>query len=236
MSKLIELEPMIDKSRKFTEFFEPSQALREINFLILHHIEANSLDHAIEQLMKAEVSSHFMIDESGKIFELVDENDIAYHAGVSYWNGCEGLNKTSIGIEFINSDAFGKKFEKNQLEAGISLCRYIAAKYDIQPENIIGHSDIAYHRDTGFLDRKQDPSHLFDWEFFADNGISNFKGIFQKVLAGVKIEDFQLGDKNEQLLSIKKSLKKFGYRVSKLDDEFDQELQNLLRVFQRHFG
>ena len=236
MSKIIECERMIDRSRKFTEFFEPYKALREIRFLVLHHIEANSLNHAIEQLVSHGVSSHFIIDETGNIFELVDENDVAYHAGVSYWNGCEGLNKHSIGVEFINSDAFGKDFEKLQLEAGVSLCKYIAAKYDIKPENIVGHSDIAYDKETGFLDRKQDPSHLFDWKFFADNGISQYDGVLDNILAGVKLDELQLGVKSDAIQSIKQKLSSFGYKILNLDDKYDLELQHILSVFNRRFA
>lgn len=227
---------MIDKSRKFTEFFEPYKAPREINFLVLHHIEANSVEHAIEQLISHGVSSHFIIDETGNIFELVDENDVAYHAGLSYWNGCEGLNKHSIGIEFINSNPFEKDFEKPQLEAGVSLCKYITAKYNIKPENIVGHSDIAYDKETGFLDRKQDPSHLFDWKFFADNGISNYDGIYDNMLTKFKIDDSQLGTKSEEIKSIKQKLNNFGYKILNLDNEFDLELKNILTVFNRRFG
>ena len=146
----------IDSSRKFTEFFEQKSEARKIDFLILHHIEANSLDHAIEQLCEHQVSSHFIIDESGKIFELVAENDVAWHAGLSYWQGVEALNQTSIGIEFINSSPFGKKFELDQMEAGLELCRYLIEKYNISAGRVTGHSDIAYDKETGFLDRKQD--------------------------------------------------------------------------------
>ena len=222
---------LIDKSKKFSQFFDEKKEPRKIDFLVLHHVEANSADHAIEQFLHHQVSSHFLIDESGKIFELVDENDVAYHAGVSFWRGIDGLNKNSIGIEFINSAPFAKKFEAKQMLAGVQLCKYIAAKYRIEPGNIVGHSDIGYERETGFLDRKQDPSHLFDWKFLAENGV----GIFPQVTV-LEENLFELGNKNSVIKTVKENLQKLGYRVVNMNDEFDQEMQALTRVFNRRFN
>jgi len=212
----------IDRSKKFSEFFEKKNEPRKIDFLVLHHIEASSVAHAIKQLHEHQVSSHFLIDESGKIFELVEENDVAYHAGVSYWRGVDGLNQNSIGIEFINSSPFTKKFAAVQMQAGLELCRYLIAKYNIEARNIVGHSDIAYSQESGFLDRKQDPSHLFDWKFLAQNGV----GIFPK-----KISSAEKIPLNET----KKMLKNFGYRVVNLDEKFDEEMKALALVFNRRF-
>ncbi len=220
----------IDRSKKFTEFFEKKNEARKIDFLVLHHVEANSLERAIEQFKEHQVSSHFLIDESGKIFELVDENDVAYHAGISFWRGCDGLNKNSIGIEFINSTPLTKKFEAAQMQAGVELCKYLIAKYEIEARNVVGHSDVAYKKENGFLNRKQDPSHLFDWQFLAENAV----GVFPKI----SVENRKLwerGDKSSKLVQIKKNLQKFGYRVVNLNEEFDEEMQALALVFNRRF-
>ncbi len=221
----------IDRSKKFTDFFTKFEGKRQINALVLHHIEANSVEKAIEMLEESEVSAHFLIGEDGKIFQLVDENDIAYHAGVSCWRGVDGLNKTSIGIEFLNSAAFSKKFEKAQMLAGLKLCKYLIAKYNIAKGNVVGHSDIAYFADLNSLDRKQDPSHLFDWVFLAENGV----GVHPKSSASYNIIMFKIGDKNHKILMIKQKLAKFGYKVMNFSDEFDFEMQSLAKVFNRRF-
>lgn len=218
---------IINKSKKFSQFFDPVKEPRKIDFLVLHHVEANSADHAIEQFIHHQVSSHFLIDETGEIFELVDENDIAYHAGVSFWKGHEGLNKNSIGVEFINSAPFSKKFSEAQMLAGVQLCKYLIAKYNLET---VGHSDIAYDKETGLLDRKQDPSPLFDWKFLAENGV----GVFPQVTQNNK-KLFACGDRDKNICQIKKRLQGWGYRVTNLNDEFDLEMQLLARVFNRHF-
>jgi N-acetylmuramoyl-L-alanine amidase len=222
----------INKSKKFNDFFDKILETRKIDFLVLHHIEATSVDHTIKLLKEYQVSSHFLIDEFGEIFELVDENNIAYHAGVSFWRGFEGLNKNSIGIEFINSKAFEKNFEWLQLSAGIALCKYLKEKYAIKNQNIVGHSDIAYNKETGFLDRKQDPSHLFNWNFLAQNNV----GIFPQVEFLNEKPLFSFGDKDVKILEIKIFLANFGYKVTEFNDIFNEEMLYLTRVFNRRFN
>lgn len=223
----------INKNKKFSEFFDVVNSVRKIDFLVLHHVQANSVQHAIDQFLDCKVSSHFLIDECGEIFQLVDENNIAYHAGVSFWRGVDGLNKTSIGIEFINSAPFDKKFELVQMQAGVELCKYLIKKYNIEAQNIVGHSDIAYNKETGFLDRKQDPSHLFDWKFLAQNGVGFYPD-------NLFIEScnllFEYEDVDCKIEEIKKSLIKFGYKVSNLNNNFDLEMMCLVRVFNRRFN
>ncbi len=121
----------INQNKRFSQFFEKKSEPREIKFIVLHHVQANSADEAIRLFKENQVSSHFLIDEEGEIFGLVDEKDIAWHAGVSFWRGVDGLNKNSVGIEFINSAPFEKKFSKQQLESGLKLCHQLIDKYKI---------------------------------------------------------------------------------------------------------
>lgn len=222
----------IDRSKKLDKsLFTQCLGPRELDFVVLHHIAANSIGQVLEMFNEFGVSSHFVIDCDGKIFQLVDENDISYHAGVSFWGGVDGLNKTSIGIEFMNPLPFDKEFTQAQLESGVVLCKYLAAKYAIRAENIVGHSDIAYDKESQLLDRKQDPSHLFNWKFLAENGVGKYLSI--------TIDEeplFRVGDKCDKIKSIKENLVKFGYRIINLNDEFDLEMQNVARVFNRRFN
>ena len=50
-----------------------------------------------------QVSSHFLINRIGKIFNLVNVNYRAWHAGKSYWKKERDINSNSIGIEIDNS-------------------------------------------------------------------------------------------------------------------------------------
>ena len=50
----------------------------------------------------SKVSAHYFVNEEGEIWQLVDDFDIAWHAGVSKWLNRKNLNETSIGIELVN--------------------------------------------------------------------------------------------------------------------------------------
>ena len=61
----------INKDKAFPGGFVPKvfnrgDVERIIDFLVLHHVEANDVDHAIEQFICHGVSAHFVIDEKGK--------------------------------------------------------------------------------------------------------------------------------------------------------------------------
>jgi N-acetylmuramoyl-L-alanine amidase len=221
----------IDISEKFNDFFDKCENQRKIDFLVFHHIEADNLEKAIEELKIHKVSSHYIIDEEGNIFQLVEDNNIAFHAGISFWNSVDGLNKSSIGIELLNSNVLEKKFSENQMNSLIKLAKNLVNKYQILQQNIVSHSDIAYDKETNFLNRKQDPSHLFDWKIMAQNNI----GIFAESVVRDKKILYKFGDENENIHQIKLKLKKFGYRVVNLNNFFDEEMKNLSIVFNRRF-
>lgn len=215
--------------------YAKSQSARDIKFLIIHHLQANSIEETIKSLELYGVSAHYLIDFQGTIFQIVEDNDIAFHAGVSYWDGFDGLNKYSIGIEFINSNPFEKEFSQQQIKSGVNLASFLIDKYNIKSRYILGHSDIAYNSDSGFLDRKQDPSHLFNWDIFAKNNIGLYPHIYFDNSSQNHIL-FEIGDVNDNIFDIKEKLHQFGYRINELNNVFDEEMKLLSRVFNRHFN
>jgi len=126
------------------------------------------------------VSSHYLVTDDAndlpghsnpKIFQLVDENRRAYHAGLSFWKGSTALNAASIGIEITNigyrDGPNGREFfdfPKSQMDLVVRLVKDIVKRHDIKPERILGHSDIAPLRKT-------DPGPRFPWKRLADEGI-----------------------------------------------------------------
>lgn len=222
----------INKSKIFDNFFTIAND-RTIKYLVLHHIADENLERAIENLKFHQVSSHYIIDDNGEIFQLVKDRDVAYHAGVSFWDGTLNLNETSIGIEFFSKNPYEIGFTSAQMESGLKLCQKIVKKYKIKPKNVVAHSDIAFDRQTNFLNRKDDPSHLFNWEFLAKNKIGILPEIENDFFDEV---EFQLGDKNSKILKLKKSLSKFGYKIENLNEEFDEEFKNISIVFNRRFN
>lgn len=141
-----------------------------IDMLVLHYTGMKSCAAALDRLCDetAEVSAHYLIDEDGTLYQLVDEARRAWHAGVAVWNGNTNINDRSIGIELVNpGHEFGyRKFPEAQMLTLITLCKEIIARHPISPADVVGHSDVA-------PDRKQDPGELFDWQRLVDEGIAN---------------------------------------------------------------
>ena len=118
----------------------------KISFIIIHYTETKTLAKAVKLLTDKErkVSCHYLIDSKGKIFNLVDLNKRAWHAGESKWKNFTDINSRSIGIEIVNSGEIKKeKYKKEQINVLIELIKSIKHKYNIRNEKILGHSDIA---------------------------------------------------------------------------------------------
>jgi len=135
-------------------------------FIVLHYTAMDTAEAAIQKLcdttIKDRVSAHYVIDEAGLIYRLVQNNKRAWHAGVSFWDGTTNLNSSSIGIEIANPGNI--PYPAAQMEAVKALSKSLIAEFKIRASYVVAHSDIA-------PDRKQDPGELFDWQGLAKSGI-----------------------------------------------------------------
>jgi N-acetylmuramoyl-L-alanine amidase len=142
--------------------------LRPIDMLVLHYTGMASAAAALARLCDpaAQVSAHYLVEEDGTTWRLVDEARRAFHAGISAWQGEVDLNRVSIGVEIVNPGHEGgyRPFPEAQMAAVEALCRDILGRHPIPPHRVVGHSDIA-------PDRKADPGELFDWPRLARAGI-----------------------------------------------------------------
>lgn len=136
---------------------------RKPNFVIIHHTSDADIDSALRTLTEAasRVSSHYLIGRDGRVLQLVDEQQRAWHAGVSSWGSLTDLNSASIGIELDNDGE--TPFAVPQIDALIELLRDLTQRYGIPPANVLGHGDIAPQR-------KSDPSRHFPWQRLAAAG------------------------------------------------------------------
>ncbi len=139
-----------------------------VDTLILHYTDMESGAAAIARLRDpaAKVSSHYVVEEDGRVFRLVPEEFRAFHAGISHWRGHEALNGRSVGIEVVNpghSRGY-RPFPALQMGAVAELCLGLLARHPIPARNVVAHSDVA-------PDRKVDPGELFDWPGLSALGI-----------------------------------------------------------------
>tara|TARA_Y100000996_G_C22502523_1_gene635026 strand:- start:174 stop:917 length:744 start_codon:yes stop_codon:yes gene_type:complete len=145
-----------------------SRTFKDIKYLIIHYTGMQSEIASIKRLtnIKSKVSCHYFLNRNGKIFQLVKDNKIAWHAGKSKWGGKNNLNKYSIGIELQNQGHKFKyeNFTRKQINSLILICKKLKKKYKIKNLNILGHSDIAPFR-------KIDPGEKFPWKVLNRNGL-----------------------------------------------------------------
>ena len=100
---------------------------KEIKLAIIHYTGMQSEIESIKRLKnpKFKVSCHYLINRNGKIFQMVKEKNIAWHAGKSKWKKFNKINENSIGIELVNKGhQFGyQNFSKFQIKSLIWLCK-----------------------------------------------------------------------------------------------------------------
>lgn len=131
-----------------------------VSIIVLHYTGMRDGESAIARLRdpEAKVSAHYLVEEDGTTFRLVDERRRAWHAGKSHWRDIDDVNSASIGIEIVNpGHEFGyRAFPEAQIDAVIRLVAEVKERHGITRGNVVGHSDVA-------PGRKRDPGELFPW-------------------------------------------------------------------------
>lgn len=135
------------------------------DLVVLHYTAMTSAEAACRTLCnpETEVSAHYLIAEDGRVFQLVEEEKRAWHAGAGSWRGVNDVNSHSIGIEMANTGF--TPFAAPLMAALEDLLAGILARWNIPAERVIGHSDMA-------PGRKIDPGVRFDWMRLARQGLA----------------------------------------------------------------
>ena len=174
---------------------------------------------------EAQVSSHYLVHEDGRIVQLVAEDKRAWHAGRGIWKDCTDINSCSVGIEIANTGHAGglPPYPGAQVDAVVALCRDIAMRRGILPERILAHSDIA-------PDRKADPGEHFPWTELAREGIGLWTTPVQ-MREGVALAP---GDSGDEVLALQRDLQRLGFGLTP-SGAYDKLTEQTVRAFQRHW-
>jgi len=210
-------------------------AYPRVKVLVIHYT-ADDFDSSLATLTDRNVSAHYLVPDNppvrnGKpvIWQLVPEQELAWHAGISFWRGTNRINDTSIGIELENRGwrrEGGQKrfspFNPAQIEVLAKLARDIISRYNIQPENVVAHADIAPQR-------KDDPGPLFPWAALAKQGIGAWPD-------PARVNFWLMGRRPDEpvdsgaLLTL---LGRYGYEVT--PDMTPAQQKRVIEAFQMHF-
>ncbi|WP_065616452.1 N-acetylmuramoyl-L-alanine amidase [Pseudomonas moraviensis] len=202
-----------------------------IQFVVVHYTSA-SLERSLQLLTHGEVSSHYLIgdDKGATIYKLMDENQRAWHAGESQWQGRTWLNSSSIGIEIVNpgykdtpTGRLWYPYSEAQIQSLITLLKDISQRNGISPRHIIGHSDIAPLR-------KLDPGPLFPWKRLADEGL----GLWPNEQAVARQQAVFNSSPLPEIGWFQAQLARLGYDTPQTG-ELDVATRHVLAAFQMHY-
>lgn len=212
---------------------------RRTRFLVLHYTAVN-FKGSVAALTGPSVSSHYLVPDPTdptyiaagfndlRIFNLVDESERAWHAGLSAWAKRYNLNDTAIGVEIVYLATEDKgvftfpPYNPMQIQAVKELAANIIQRYpDITAVNVVGHSDIA-------IGRKSDPGAAFPWRDLHDAGI----GAWYDEAAKQRYQQ-QFSSGLPAKADVVAKLGQYGYDPRPAST--DAGYRNLLRAFQLHF-
>ncbi len=186
--------------------FGPRRGVDRPDMVVIHYTATALTEAALKTLCdpEAEVSAHYLIDQSGEVLLLVPEAMRAWHAGAGQWGKTKDVNSHSIGIELSNTGF--EPFASAQMDALEELLGGIFKRWSIRPERVIGHSDMA-------PGRKIDPGVRFDWRRLALSGF----GVWPD---GVEAEG-----------GFEAAMKRFGYTAPQTEEQL---LNSFRRRFRPH--
>ncbi|WP_406666279.1 N-acetylmuramoyl-L-alanine amidase [Gallaecimonas sp. GXIMD1310] len=216
-----------------------------VKFLVLHFTAEDFAGSVRALVSEHQVSSHYLIPQHHDpsypysrlaVFQLVPEDKRAWHAGVSYWQGREDLNDTSIGVEIVNQPDCqpppypdGRRqcqypaFDPEQISLVVRLAQQILARHpDIGPTQVIGHADIA-------PDRKDDPGPRFPWQQLYQAGVGAW---YEQDTRARYRQAF--GQRPLPLPILQQALADYGYRLQ-VTGSADRQTRDVLLAFQMHF-
>ena len=226
-----------------------------VNVVVIHHTSENfqgSLN-ILTQPSNYPVSSHYLVPEpldpsyegdELKVYQLVGEDQRAWHAGSSYWKGQTKLNNVSVGIEIVNETychraesmakadsadwptktiCFFPDYPETQLALVIDLVQGILERHPgVKPTHVVAHSDIAPQR-------KIDPGPRFPWQRLYKLGIGAWYDD-ETVIRYWEQFNLQL----PTVTQMQEALHVYGYPIE-ISGEVDEQTRNVLRAFQHHF-
>jgi len=129
----------------------------ETNYKYFNRTHLESARNTLKKQSTLNVSSQFIVDRDGTVYQLMEPNLFARHT--------IGLNYCAIGIENIGSKS--QPLTEKQVLANAQLVRYLTKKYKI--EYLIGHSEYSAFRgsklwketDPNYFTVKEDPGKDF---------------------------------------------------------------------------
>ncbi|NIJ80722.1 N-acetylmuramoyl-L-alanine amidase [Xanthomonas cannabis] len=147
----------------------PNFDARRPILIVLHFTDQHSVRQSLGTLRGrnsgGRVSAHYLIGEDGRRYQLVSDEQRAWHGGAGRWGTINDINSASIGIELDNDGS--EPFAAAQIDSLLVLLEDLCTRLRIPRTQIVGHEDVA-------PTRKNDPGPRFPWKRLADAGFGRW--------------------------------------------------------------
>ncbi|MCC4608823.1 N-acetylmuramoyl-L-alanine amidase [Xanthomonas campestris pv. zinniae] len=147
----------------------PNFDARRPILIVLHFTDQHSVRQSLGTLRGrnsgGRVSAHYLIGEDGRRYQLVSDEQRAWHGGAGRWGTITDINSASIGIELDNDGS--EPFAPVQIDSLLVLLEDLCTRLRIPRTQIVGHEDVA-------PTRKNDPGPRFPWKRLADAGFGRW--------------------------------------------------------------
>jgi hypothetical protein len=99
------------------------------------------------EVVRDEHAYHYVIDRFGRVYRVVEETDIANHAGHSIWADPSGiyvnLNSSFLAVSFEGQTGEPSAITAAQVQAARMLTEMLRSKYSILAENCVTHAQVS---------------------------------------------------------------------------------------------
>ena len=110
-------------------------------YIILHTTEGG--DRGALPTVKKDGLAHFLVKTDGTVYQTIESQRIAKHAGRSIWNNFRNIDDYSVGIEVVGYH--NKQLTKKQITALKELISYLQKRYSsVMDADVLTHSMVAY--------------------------------------------------------------------------------------------
>lgn len=134
--------------------FTDKNDLSRIKYIVIHYFGGLSTALNLAKYWAREyagASAHYAVGHEGDIFQIVEDDDVAWHCGARKYVHAECRNTNSIGIEMavkkkstatLSASDKDWYFTKETVEATVELVRTLMKKYNIPADHVIRHYDV----------------------------------------------------------------------------------------------
>ena len=210
-----------------------------ISLVVVHHTGGEVIGGAINQVSGRNLGPHYEIDKDGHVIKFVEDDHVANHAAPAQWQGKDGVNEFSIGIEVVHEK---DQFAQAQYDALIVLLNKLVTAHHLPARQIVSHTDVVKDHE-GLRHRPEDPGLDFDWTKLEAQGLSMnlgdapeldkiYDGFFAK---GKTLPPVPAKGAEKVIEEAGQDLQALGYYVSDTSD-FDSIRPAIYQFYQHFFA